>query len=136
MSVALIGSRNLPKTDGDAVIQYFDGDRYVGSRRVYLCGYGEGGISYSAYWPHTAYFCPVCGNLWGREIVQPEFAYSPKVPDAWTIERRRCVEHGDGQFLCGKDLDYADKDLLTRELLALIEGAERYEHNRNFSPRD
>jgi hypothetical protein len=107
---------------GDAFVQYFEHGTYVGSRRIYCCGASYLGESFSAYWPHTAYFCPVCGDLWGREVLQPEFDYAPRVSGAWVIEKRACAEHGDGQFLCGKLLDNADHDLLTRELLALIQG--------------
>lgn len=55
-----------------------------------------------------------------------EFAYAPRTHDTfWTIEKRRCVPCGDGQFLFSLDeqhLDAADQALLTREILALIEG--------------
>ena len=115
----------LVKTDGPATVQYFERDAYVGSRRMYCCGASSAGESFSAYWPHTAYFCPVCGDLWGREVIQPEFDYAPRVSGPWVIERRRCVEHGDGQFLVGKDLDYVSLELLTREFLALLEGVSK-----------
>lgn len=107
--------------DGNAVVNYFEHDAYVGSRQMYCCGASSAGESFSAYWPHTAYFCPVCGDLWGREIISPEFDYAPRVHEAWTVEQRRCVEHGDGQFLVGKDLDHVSPDLLTREFHALME---------------
>jgi hypothetical protein len=109
-------------TDGLATVQYFERDTYVGSRPMYCCGASSAGESFSAYWPHTAYFCPVCGDLWGREVIAFEFDYAPRVHEAWTVERRRCVEHGDGQFLVGKDLDHVSPELLTREFLALLEG--------------
>lgn len=109
--------------DGQARVDYFEASRFVGSRRVYCCGATEAGERFSAYWPHTAYFCPQCGELWGRAIYTFEFAYVPRVSGSWVVEQRRCVQHGDGQFLYAQSLELADRDLLTRELLALIEGA-------------
>ena len=125
------------KTDGMALVQYFEGNSFVGSRKMYCCGASSSGVSFSAYWPHTAYVCPVCGELWGRAVMCYEFDYAPRVHEFWAIEKRRCVEHGDGQFLydgINSDsvwLDYADAGLLTRELLALLEGL-NHECNRNF----
>lgn len=93
---------------------------------MYCCGARDASGSFSALWPHTAYFCPVCGDLWGRAVMSYEFAYAPRVHDScWVIEKRRCVEHGDGQFFAGIEpihFDFIDKSLLTREILALIEG--------------
>lgn len=114
-------------TDGLATVQYFERDTYVGSRQMYCCGASSAGVSFSAYWPHTAYFCPVCGDLWGRAVMCYEFEYAPKVPGSWIVEKRRCVEHGDGQFLydgINSDsvwLNYASPELLTREFHALME---------------
>jgi hypothetical protein len=108
---------------GTTTVQFFEGNSFVGSRRVYCCGY-EG---QSAYWPHTAYFCPVCGELWGRAIYQHEFDYKPIPQNSWVIETRRCVKHGDGTFLQDSQIDHCDRAILTRELLALIE---------NWKPND
>jgi len=117
---------------GNAVINYFEAGGFVGSRRQYCCGY-EG---QSAFWPHTAYFCSVCGELWGRAIYAYEFDYAPVISARWTIEKRLCAEHGDGQFLVGYEgchLDSCSPELLTRELLALIEGL-NHADNCKFSP--
>lgn len=110
------------KHEGNATIQYFEGSRYVGSRQMYCCGAGAEGERFSAYWPHVAFFCPQCGELWGRAIYQREFDYHPRVTAEWHVETKHCARCGDGQFLSGLPLDGADKDLLTRELLALMEG--------------
>lgn len=108
--------------EGNATIQYFEGSRYTGSQRVYCCGASAEGERFSAYWPHVAFFCPQCGELWGRAIYQREFDYRPRIAAEWHVESKRCVRCGDGQFLAGLPLDGADTDLLTRELLALMEG--------------
>lgn len=110
------------QTDGIAYVEFFERDTYAGSRRVYCCGATEAGVSFSAYWPHTAYFCPTCGELWGRAIYQYKFAYAPRIKGHWTVEKRPCVGCGDGQFLVGREsFDECSKELLTRELLALLE---------------
>lgn len=108
--------------DGNALVQYFERDAFIGSRRVYCCGASMAGEHFSAYWPHTAYFCPVCGDLWGRAVMCYEFEYAPIVHGSWVVEKRACVEHGDGQFLYAQLLDSCDEELIRRELLALLEG--------------
>ena len=122
----------VEKNDGIALVQYFEHDQFVGTRRTYCCSASEAGVSFSAYWPHTAYFCPKCGDLWAREIFTYEFDYAPRVRSSWAVESRPCVSCGDGQLLSGHhSLDNVDSALLTRELLALLEGLS-YEHNCNF----
>lgn len=112
------------KHDGFATYSYFDRDRFIGERRVYCCGASYNGQSFSAYWPHVAYLCPSCGELWGRAVLTHHFKYSPLVPGHWSVELRPCVKHGDGQFLYSQSVDEIDSiPLLTRELFALIEGA-------------
>lgn len=112
-------------SSGNATVTYLEQDRFVGSREVYCCGYAPtSGVTVSAYWPHTAYFCPRCGSLWGRAIYDYHFDYAPIPKGSWAIESRPCVRCGDGQFLYGHDsLEGVSPELLTRELLALIEGA-------------
>lgn len=120
--------------DGHALVRYFDHETFSGERRVYCCGAANDRGSFSAYWPHTAYFCPVCGDLWGRAIFDYDFTYEPRISALWTVEQRRCVLHGDGQFLFSQSLEFASVDLLTRELLVLIEGAEHGNYSSNTSP--
>jgi len=96
---------------------------------MYCCGARDASGAFSAFWPHTAYFCPLCGDLWGRAVMSYEFDYAPRVHGSWVVEKRPCVRCGDGQFLydgCNPEsvfLDYSDTGLLTRELLALMENA-------------
>ena len=104
---------------GLAHVYYYEGSRSVGSRDMYCCGAQEAGESFSAYWPHTAYFCPVCGEIWGREVLVFQFDYAPHVQSSWVVETRRCAKHGDGTFLVDKPLDSCSVDLLKREFLAL-----------------
>lgn len=111
---------------GDAVVTYLEGGHFVGQREHYACSVNIGGESHSAYWPHLAYFCPLCGELWGRALYSYSFDYQPLVDQPWVIEQRRCVKHGDGQFLAGVDahfLDQCSPELLTREMLALMENS-------------
>lgn len=109
--------------EGTATVLYLERDTPVGSRRSYCCGYrSPSGVPSSAFWPHTAYFCPHCGEIWARAIYTFDFAYAPIPRDSWVVEKRPCVEHGDGQLLFGQwDLDGCSPELLTRELLALME---------------
>ena len=112
----------MATSSGNATVLYMEGSRPVGEREVYCCGYSPStGISISAYWPHTAYFCPICGEVWGRAIYQHHFTYSPTSKNSWVVETRRCVKHGDGTFLTAQPLENASHKLLTRELLALLE---------------
>lgn len=112
---------------GNGMIQFFEGTRFVGEQKRYFCGANDGGESFSAYWPHTAYFCSQCGEIWGRAICQYGFDYKPRVLAPWTIEQRRCVKHGDGYFLGHipvlrpeQDLDACSPELLLREATLLL----------------
>jgi len=112
----------LSEPSGNATVQYFEGGSYVGEREIYCCGYTPSfGERVSAYWPHTAYFCPICGEIWGRAIYQHHFTYSPIPKNSWVVETRRCVKHGDGTFLTSQVLDHCDRNILNRELLAILE---------------
>ena len=105
-------------TSGAATILYFDQDQaFLGQCKVYCCGYSE---TYSAYWPNTAFFCPLCGELWARAIFTFDFTYTPIPKETWTVTKRPCAKCGDGTLL-GEQLDGASPELLTRELLALLE---------------
>ena len=108
-------------TQGIAIAQYFSGASLVGTRETYLIGYArEDGTSHSGYWPHTAYFCPMCGEIWGRELLLPQFSYTPIPKTLWVTETRRCVRHGDGKFLTGKPLEKCSHDLIKREFTILL----------------
>lgn len=107
---------------GNSTIQYFERGQFIGSRRQYSCGYSAAGVSYSAFWPNTAYFCPHCGEIWARAIYQHEFGYTPLVDATWITETRRCPEHGDGALLSAyyqTHLEHCSKELLHREALLL-----------------
>ena len=110
----------LRRISGNLTRHYFEHEQLVGSTQGLRGTHSLAGQCYSAYEPCLAYFCPICGDLWGRSI--PSFTYDYE-PDGsmppWLPEQRACVEHGDGQFLA--ELDSADDDLLARELLALLE---------------
>lgn len=112
-----------PSVDGKAIIRYFEGSSFVGSRESYCCGYAAAdGTRSSAYWPNTAYFCPNCGEIWGRAVYDYQFAYQPIPQAPWVVESRRCPQHGDGYFLSGiggPNLLSCSRELLAREALLL-----------------
>lgn len=111
---------------GNAVMRYYEKDQLVGTRRLYCCGYSASAKSpvISAYWPHLAFFCPTCGEIWARGIYDYDFDYEPRSNLSalhWLVESRRCPEHGDGTLLSGylHHLSDCDKALLAREALVL-----------------
>lgn len=115
---------------GDAIVRYFEGSALVGQRRVYCCGYSaaRGASPISAHWPHTAYFCPTCGEVWARAIYDYAFAYEslPSLQGLlWSVEIRRCPEHGDGTLLTGhlQHLSECNLGLLQREALVLSQNS-------------
>jgi hypothetical protein len=110
----------MKEVTGITTVQYFEKDQFIGERTLACGSVSVDGKSFSAYWPHIAYFCPSCGELWGREVYQHDFKYTPYVKSSWAMEVRRCVECGDGTFLTERNLDGCSKDLLTREFLALL----------------
>lgn len=109
--------------DGKATIHYLEGTTLVGSREVYCCGTSIGrGERHSAFYPNTAYFCPHCGEIWGRAVYDFQFQYSPIPTAFWVTESRRCPAHGDGYLLVGltdAELLLCSTPLLAREALLL-----------------
>lgn len=69
---------------------------------------------------NTAYFCPACGEIWGRIYVSPKQDYR--------IKNRFCFTHGSGLFQEESltEWKHYPKEVLHREL-SLI--AEHYEKN-------
>ena len=110
---------------GTSLVQYFEQGNFVGERMQYSCGASLAGVRFSSHYPHIAYVCPACGELWGRAILTHQFDYKPYLKDAWRVEVRRCVECGDGQFLPDRtDFDHTSPALLLREVQVLLEGYE------------
>lgn len=107
------------------LIHYLERSQFIGSRESYCCGVSIAGQSHSGYWPHTAYFCPICGEIWAREVYQHGEDYTPIPQSPWVVESRRCVSHGDGTLLTGIPLGDCSPELLQRELNALLVNAER-----------
>ena len=109
--------------DGNALVIYLENGAPIGTRLQYCCGYANSaGDRHSALWPHTAYFCPVCGEIWARVIYDYQFNYVPLVPVSWSIESRRCASHGDGTLLTGYEGEHlrsCSPELLSREALIL-----------------
>lgn len=107
---------------GTSVVQFFERDAFVGDLQQYSYGYEDGaGRRHSGYWPHVAYFCPTCGELWGRAIATHQFPYKPTLSAQWRVVDRRCVDCGDGQFLSEREhLDNVSPELLSREFQVLL----------------
>lgn len=118
------------RVEGTARVAFLEHLVPVGEAHVYCCGARDADAApFSAHWPHVAFFCPKCGDLWGRAVWEYEFDYRPRVVASWRVEARLCVACGDGQFLAGWPLDGASEDLLTREFHALLEGVTHEYHS-------
>jgi ribosomal protein S27AE len=107
---------------GNVTVHYFEGETYAGSRQAHVPSQNLRTGTYSKFSPNRAFFCINCGQLWGRSIYEFTFDYTPFCDMKWVMYSIKCVKCGDGQFLEHEDIEYCDKSLLTRELLALIEG--------------
>lgn len=87
---------------GEATLRYFEYEQLVGEERRLCASHTTGaGETFSGCYPNTAYFCPVCGNIWGRAVYEFKFDYQPIPAKLWTLEIRRCRNDGDGLFLTG-----------------------------------
>lgn len=75
------------RTNGNATLSIFEAARLASSSEVYCCGY-EGG--HSAFWPHLAWFCPECGEIWRREVYDYHFTYRPIPPAKWIVREDLC----------------------------------------------
>jgi hypothetical protein len=121
------GTPPTSEPSGNGTILYLEGNTLIGTRLQYCCGYAKSdGSRHSAFWPNTAYFCPTCGEIWARAILQPHFNYQPIPHFSWVTENRRCPTHGDGTLLAGfteaNHLSCCSLDLLKREALLLCLG--------------
>lgn len=105
---------------GTSVAQFFERDVFVGECTQYSAGVEYTGKRYSGYWPNVAYFCPCCGELWGREILTHKFKYCPVPQEEWKVTERACADCGDGQFLTDRPLEQASFELLLREFQVLL----------------
>src|SRR3972149_2161735 len=112
---------------GPGIVQFIEQGKYVGSRLSYMAGASIGGESVSGFWPHVAYFCTECGDLWARAIWSPEgkwWSYHPLPSAKWRVELSHCQKH-DGGFLLQDtpSLDDCSPELLQREaFLYLFQG--------------
>lgn len=98
-------------SDPKATYTYFDNGSPVGQVRV------DRGIWRSLQaLPSWAFFCPHCGEIWGRAV-----RVSPEGSMHWIVMQRPCTAHGDGQMLIGQNLDECDSAILNREVFALLE---------------
>lgn len=115
---------------GEGQVLYYENSHIVGTRQVAVGAVSpSSGVFNSSFLPNTAYFCPICGEVWAREIYTFKFAYRPIPKHSWVVEQRACPEHGDGYLLVGKDLDSCSIDILRREVQLI------FLHNPVFKPR-
>lgn len=112
---------------GGAVIQCFDHSQLVGTYSHYCCGFDNSGDKWSAWWPHTALFCPHCGEIWGRRVYLYEFDYHPYGEDrrAWSVDTKECAQHGGGWLVPVTLVKVADEQLLRREFNLLMQQFEK-----------
>lgn len=108
---------------GKAKVLYLENNVPVGFREIDCSSYTSlSGTINSAAYPHTAFFCPTCGEIWARAIYDFQFSYQPLIESSWVTEIRRCPQHGDGTFLSGysgSHLENCSRELLAREALIL-----------------
>lgn len=99
-------------SDNLATYTFFDNGRPVGENKV------PRGVWRSLHHlPDWCFFCPTCGEIWGRVIrTDPGGGFRH-----WIFTTRPCAKHGDGQMLIGQDLTHCSAPLLQRELLAILE---------------
>ena len=108
----------------EVIISFFEGNAFIGQARAECGTVDVARTQYHAYWPNTAYFCPACGELWGRRVHEFKFNYHPYYQGVgWEVVSHRCPKDGGGEFLAyDRFLEGTyDKALLTRELLVLLE---------------
>lgn len=105
-------------------ITYLEGKNFVGTREetVHAAG-GYWGGHFQVYFPHVAFFCCACGEIWARGIADVKFDYQPVPGVNWKTTYRRCPKCGGGELLfdvMDSDLDTCSHELLHRELLILL----------------
>jgi len=108
-----------------STLQVFLAARLLGETSHYCAGFSDGGKSYSGFWPHVAFFCTECGELWGRRFYQHPPSYSPLPSAKWVVQERRCRECGDGELLAAGMEEAASPELLKYEFEVLLTKAEK-----------
>lgn len=100
---------------GNATVRTYAGNRFVGERKVYCCGAAMStGNRFSAFYPHIAFFCETCGEVWQRQIYSYEFDYQPYhglAGKVWVVETKPCRQHGPW-FLYEQPLEGLDTSTL------------------------
>lgn len=113
----------MTSPQGFMLVRYFEGGRFVGERKEYCYTTPTPQGPRSCFYPHEAFFCPQCGELWGRAIKEYHPGYSPLPREQWTMQLRACPKHGNGYFLELVPFDHlrsCSKDLLRREVELLL----------------
>jgi len=77
----------MTKSSGNATLSTFEDERLASAIEVYCCGAEGGG---SAFWPHIAWFCEECGELWKREVYDYHFDYCPRPAGRWKVSSDLC----------------------------------------------
>jgi hypothetical protein len=67
--------------------RFYVGNRFLGDHAYnWFCTNGDR----KALLPSELFFCPLCGEVWGRRINQQDF---------WVATSRPCRKHGSGSLL-------------------------------------
>jgi len=95
------------------VIAYFVNDKFLGSQ----------GLT-EAILPSYHFFCPSCGEIWGRIICEPGDYH--RIEEAWCAKCARTTEHGiwDGVmdvYYFPEYLDNAPKSVLIHNFMQLFQ---------------
>lgn len=70
---------------------------------------------------HHAFFCPICGEVWGRAFAEGR---ESDLPSDWFIHPYECTSHGGGSFAFALKepnfITHASTDFLFREVELLL----------------
>lgn len=79
----------------------------------------------------TAFFCPECGEIWGRICSLTPLDFIPRI--------RRCRQHGNGIFLLGQTIwKYYPREILINDFLIMASQPSKpfydflYDWKRNY----
>lgn len=112
------------------MVSYWLGDQLLGCEELYALR--TNGMK-PAMVQSTAYFCPRCGDIWGRTVVVHNKDFLQERPEIgeWRVETKACQEHGIGNMLSdeffyhtvSRDFDMP-RDLMVHEFMVRAQALE------------